>query len=120
MARKIGVFKAGQSTGQPRTYIKKSIAKLLIRRNLAEWVTINLILRMRNELQPGKAIDFLPQASHYIPDRLPSHKTPGTKAIGPVVERSRERQELIRAARHEILWGPIERSGISAIVRPIL
>lgn len=89
MARKIGVLGVGQSLGQPRTYVKKSVAKLLIRRNLAEWVTINLILRMRNELSPGKASDFRPITKAYIPEKLPSHKTHGTKAKGPVVEQSR-------------------------------
>ena len=36
----------------------------------------------------------------YIPERLPSHKTPGTKAIGPVVERSRTGVFRIMQANH--------------------
>lgn len=57
----------GQTTGQPRTYVKKAVAKLLIRRNLAEWVISNLVLRMRRELNPTRAVDVLPKPETYIP-----------------------------------------------------
>lgn len=57
----------GQNTGQPRTYVKKTVALLLVRRNLAEWVISNAVLRMRRELNPIRACDALPAKPPYIP-----------------------------------------------------
>jgi hypothetical protein len=84
MARKIGIMGVGQRTGQPRTYVKKSVAQLLIRRNLAEWVMANLVIRMRKELSPIKAIfltGFTPKP--FIPEHLPSSID---KRIGVIVK----------------------------------
>src|SRR5690348_14575822 len=78
MARKIGVMKVGQNTGQPRTYVKKSVAVLLIRRNLAEWAEglPNLVIRMRRELSPIK-VSALIIAKPFIPERMPSPEVKG-------------------------------------------
>jgi hypothetical protein len=92
------------------------------------WIVRNVLLQMRPASALPHPILSLRSPSNssraphirYIPAKLPSHRVPGTKAIGPVAEQSRERQELIRAARNEILWAPIERAGISAILRPEL
>lgn len=119
MARKIGVLQ-GKSE-KPVTYVKKSVAHIMIRRLLAVWVIENLTIRrvaIGAAIPASRLTGFAPKP--FIPERLPSHKVPGTKTIGPVAEQSRERQELIRAARHETLWAPIERAGISAILRPEL
>lgn len=34
----------------------------------------------------------------YVPERLPSHKTPGTKAIGPVVEQNAKLRSWVHVA----------------------
>lgn len=102
--------------------VKRSRAECLCRALLA--FKVSAFVYQRLKITPA-ANPNLPRqtgfiAKPFIPDRLPSHKAPGTKAVGPVVERSRDRQELIRAARHPGLWAPIERAGISAISRPAL
>lgn len=114
-------------TDRPSKRIKRSGGHSLVRRGLAVWIVEHLLLQLKSSptLRPEMAHNepvpvkrgYSP--GRYIPQRLPSHKTPGTKAIGPVVERSRELRQLIQAAKHPQLWNPIERSGISAI-NPIL
>jgi hypothetical protein len=77
MARKIAV--KGESV-----HIKKSIAKLLVRRLLARWVVVNqLIERVPiHELPPG-ALARMPRcfvpAKPYIPEELPPYELPGLK-----------------------------------------
>lgn len=44
-------------------------------------------LNVNSVLLPGNLKQSCtPKTIRYIPDKLPSHKAPGTKAIGPVVE----------------------------------
>lgn len=110
-------------TDRPSRRIKRSGGHSLVRRGLAVWIEVHILLQMKAEITKHQLLmnsdSRLTFGKHFIPAKLPSHKTPGTKAIGPVVERSRERRQLIHAAKHPQIWNPIERSGISAI-NPIL
>ena len=109
-------------TDRPSRRIKRSGGHSLVRQLKADWLIFGVLLKMRpaQQAQSTRVTPSSIVSKLYIPERLPSHRVPGTKTIGPVAEQSRERQELIRAARHEILWAPIERAGISAILRPEL
>jgi hypothetical protein len=77
LARKIAI--EGETV-----HIKKSIAKLLVRRLLAVWVVQNAIIRRVpvTELSPG-ALARMPRCAlppkPYIPDDLPPYELPGLK-----------------------------------------
>jgi hypothetical protein len=57
MSRKVGVLDLHQgSDSKPITYVKNSVAKLLVRRLLAEWIVKNVLIRHRDvKLSPIKA-----------------------------------------------------------------
>jgi len=72
MARKIGIIHGSSQT--PKTYVKKSVAALLVRRLLAIWVIENVVIKMvpysSNSL-PIKASEMVIKKP-YIPDKLPA------------------------------------------------
>jgi len=46
MARKIGILEINQEqSAAPQTYVKRSVAEILVRRLLAEWVVKNVLIR---------------------------------------------------------------------------
>lgn len=66
MARKIGVIEAQGTI--PSTYIKKCVALLQVRRNVARWEEPGVSIKMRSEFDPA----FLPVPSRsYIPTTMP-------------------------------------------------
>jgi len=73
MARKIGILEVRQnSKDKPASYVKKSVACLLVRRSLAEWVIENFLCRMRPAREMCSALPYSTRrAPRYIPDRLP-------------------------------------------------
>jgi hypothetical protein len=77
MSRKIAV--QGETV-----HLKKSIAKLLVRRLLARWVVVNRSIQRVpiSELPPGvfaRLPRCVSQAKPYIPDKLPPYELPGLK-----------------------------------------
>lgn len=74
--------------------VKRSAAESLVRRLLA--VQISSYIYRRVIARSVKAI----ASRHYIPAKMPSHKTPGTKAEGPLVEKSRTGIFRIMQANH--------------------
>ena len=71
MARKIGVLDLHQSPNEtPRTFLKKSVALMLVRRLLAEQITEHVI-RYCAVKQAAKVFP-VEHGSPYIPDYLPS------------------------------------------------
>lgn len=86
MARKIGVLGTRQS-GEPRTYVKRAVASVLIRRLLAEWVVDNVTIRMLEVRNPLRASEFVPRPPKpYIPESMPPiiDKMLGIKFDDPV------------------------------------
>lgn len=86
MSRKISVFE--DSHASPSTYIKKSIARLLVRRLLAVWVQHNVSIRRVSgrDLPPGILTRRVPpeaKPSTYIPKELPPAELPGLKFTLP-------------------------------------
>jgi hypothetical protein len=88
MAANFGVLEIGQDlNAQPKTFISKSHALLLLRRLEAEAVGKKLIRRLK--IKAAQMMENLPHVPKlFIPEKMPSHKAPGTRAIGPVVEQT--------------------------------
>lgn len=56
MAKKIGVLDVHQQSGaRPQTYVRKSVAQLLVRRLLAEWVIENVLIQ-RKDVKQGRKV----------------------------------------------------------------
>jgi hypothetical protein len=81
MARKIGVIEAHQSDSRFCRDVTKSVARLLIRRLLADWIVVNQVIRMRPisalPAQIPPALFLAPSAKPYIPEHLPWAELPG-------------------------------------------
>lgn len=86
MARKIGVLDIHQNhSATPQTFIKRSLAEILVRRLFAEWVIKNVLLR-RLEIKPAQAMPE--RAAHtvavpYIPEQMPPREIAGCKFQEP-------------------------------------
>lgn len=75
MARKIGIIPIGGT--EPDTYVKKSVAHLLVRRLLAKWDGPHVRYLLIN---PAKAICAMSNshpAKPYIPEKMPPREIPG-------------------------------------------
>ena len=77
--------------------MKRSGGQSLVRQGAAYWVIENVLLRMLPVRAISKNITII-SSLKFIPSRMPAYKTPGTNAVGPVVEQQRSRQFLIIAA----------------------
>jgi hypothetical protein len=76
MAARIGILATNQDIQmEPRTYVKRSVAELLVRRLLAEWIG-RRIIRMLTVVEPMKGSDVQPRRP-YIPEKLPPVELPG-------------------------------------------
>ena len=70
------------------------------------WIVRNVLLQMRptreihhnDRVKPLYALPKRYEQNWYIPAKLPSHKVPGTKTIGPVAEQSANCVATIRLA----------------------
>lgn len=84
-------------TDKPSRRIKRSGGQSLVRQCVAYWVIENVLLQMRRQVpeqlhakmgvgyrNPTPIADV---RSQYIPDKMPSHKAPGTCVSGPLVEK---------------------------------
>lgn len=81
MARKIAVFGSDQEFGEARTFVKKSVAQLLVRRMAAGWVEDNFSIRMG--AHPGAKMEIQEAIRDESAVRLPRCELPGLKFIGP-------------------------------------
>lgn len=84
------VFLLNESGLKPEK-VKRSAAEYLCRVLMATKISQYVYQRLKVAPAANPNLPRLTQNSckSYIPERLPSHKTPGTKAKGPVVEQSR-------------------------------
>lgn len=98
MAAKIGVLEIGQTLDStPKTFISKSHAKLLLCRLEAEKVGDRLIRRLK--IFAASAVKAMQSACKpFIPEKLPSHKLPGTHVSGPMAETYANCRACIRVA----------------------
>jgi len=82
MARKIKVYHPG---GDPDGDVKKSVASLLVRRLLAEWIVEGISIR-RLSIQQAPNLSSLPRPQQarkrYIPATLPPVSADGHKEVG--------------------------------------
>lgn len=93
MARKIAVLQGNSEI--PKTYIKKSVAALLVRRLLAVWVIDNLTIRrtaVRDAIPAGR---FTAPRS-YIPSKMPWAELPGVKFVDPISKTATQNQAVKR------------------------
>lgn len=74
-----------KETDRPRTFVKRSVGKTLVRRALAYWVRPNAILRMLPNAMPVRMVNA-PAAgpSHYIPEKMPTGEIGGIYFDDPV------------------------------------
>ena len=96
------VFLLNESGLKPEK-VKRSAAEYLCRVLMA--TKISQYVYQRLTVRPAReSCAPLPysarRAPRYVPAKLPSHKTPGTKAKGPVVEQSRLGIFRIMQANH--------------------
>lgn len=87
----IGVLEHYQKpTDKPTRRIKRSGGQSLVRQQAADWIVENVLLKLRRE--KDKSLQHLIKKGReiirksFIPDKLPSHKAPGTRTVGKVVE----------------------------------
>jgi len=96
------VFLLNESGLKPEK-VKRSAADYLCRVLMA--VKVSQFVYQRLKVRSTEALKLTPNCPAsgrrgYIPEKLPSHKTPGTKAKGPVVEQSRIGIFRIMQANH--------------------
>lgn len=76
LARKIGVLGINQTIGSPRTFVKKAVAELMVRRLVAEWAG-NHVIRLLAVKSAELRQSYRLPAKAYIPDELPFAELPG-------------------------------------------
>lgn len=104
MARKIGVLDALQATSdQPRIFIKKNSAILLVRKQLAEWVIDHAVIRKR--VLPEPAIHLQPSALRlpiavraFVPEKMPPAEISGLIFEDPIKRPQMPRMCFLKAA----------------------
>ena len=82
MSRKIGVCELGLFA--PSTYVRKSVARRLVRRGWAIWVKADCMIRRLSERHIPEPEPIPIQAKPYIPDKLPPHELLGLKFEPPI------------------------------------
>ena len=86
MSRKIAVLDLHQAdSDKPVTYVKRSVADLLVRRLLAVWVIDKQVIRhvAVRSLREFTSMKFVMPSKPYIPEHMPPVDIPGVKWIPP-------------------------------------
>lgn len=85
MSAKVAVLEPHGET--PSEHVKKCVAQYLVRKALADWVIVNVVLRRRALRSiPASAYQSDPRsfsATPYIPDRMPPLELPNCKFEPP-------------------------------------
>lgn len=90
MARKITVV-------NDASHIKKSVAQLLVRRLLAEWVVINVsIRRLAVRELPRMIPDWRSASGPYIPERMPPVEVGGCHFQEPQSDSWKKQHRMVR------------------------
>ena len=78
MARKIGILEHYQeSSAAPATYVKRSVAALLLRRLLAVRISDHVIQRVKVKQADAMTVRMPIEIRRYVPAKMPPREIPG-------------------------------------------
>ena len=102
MSRKTAVLDSNApENSAPTTFVKQSVADLLVRRLLADRISKHLIRRRPAAFSPVKPSALLahPAAFRYVPDVLPAQELPGLKFQLPLASRILQSESMVAGFR---------------------